>query len=97
MTDLKPCHVCGGKPRISGCRTLCGYWCMVTHADTDHSVWVSAEAETKEEARQKAIEKWNRRHYPAEVQNAMERMTPVVIKPKLLDEYGRIDTALQNP
>lgn len=63
MTDLKPCHVCGEKPRISGCRTLCGYWCMVTHADADHSAWVSAEAETKEEARQKAIEKWNRRDY----------------------------------
>lgn len=63
MTDLKPCHVCGGKPRISGCRTLCGYWCMVTHADTDHSVWVSAEAETKEKAEALVIEKWNRRSY----------------------------------
>ena len=75
-TDLKPCHVCGGKPRISGCGTLCGYWCMVTHAEADHSVWISAEAETKEQAKALAIEKWNTRHYPPEVEKAVERMKP---------------------
>lgn len=64
MTELKPCHVCGGKPRISGCGMVNGgYWCMITHADADHSVWLSAEAETKEKAEELAIEKWNRRSY----------------------------------
>ena len=89
MTDLKPCHVCKRKPRISGCRTLCGYWCMVTHAEADHSVWISAEAETKEKSKALAIEKWNRRHYPAEVQKAMERMTPKkVIRRKTYGKKG---------
>lgn len=30
---------------------------------------------------------WNIRHYPPEVEKAVERMKPVVIKPILLDEY----------
>jgi len=64
MQELKPCHVCGEKPRISGCGMVNGgYWYMVTHADANHSVWVSAEAETKEQAKALAIEKWNRRSY----------------------------------
>lgn len=77
---------------------------MVIHAEADHSVWVSAEAETKEQAKALAIEKWNRRHYPPEVQKAVEISNAIQHCGKcgqahLLDwdEYGRIDTALQNP
>lgn len=40
-----------------------GYWCMITHVESEHTVWVSAEAETKEKAKALAIEKWNRRSY----------------------------------
>lgn len=42
----------------------------------------------KNESLDDLIERWNRRHYPPEVQKAVERMKPVVIKPKLLDEYN---------
>lgn len=64
MTDLKPCHVCGGKPRISGCVMFNGgYWCMVSHTTNDHSVQVNAIGATEEKAKALAIEKWNRRSY----------------------------------
>lgn len=52
------------------------HWCMIAHTDADHSVWLSAEAETEENAKARAIEKWNTRHYPPEVQQAVERMKP---------------------
>lgn len=77
MTDLKPCHVCGGKPRISGCVLINGkHWNMVSCSAEDHTVQVNVAGETADKARALAIEKWNTRHYPAEVQQAVERMKP---------------------
>lgn len=67
MTEPKSCPFCGGKPHFNECSTLEGNFCMVACSDNYHSVLVSVTAETKEKARELAIKKWNRRHYPAAV------------------------------
>lgn len=63
MTDLKPCPLCGGKPHVTECGMLDRYCCIVAHVESEHTVRVSAEAETKEKAKALVIEKWNRRAY----------------------------------
>ena len=76
MTELKPCPFCGGKPHITGCEMLKVYWCSVSCSAEDHSVRVNAIGATDEKARALAIKKWNARHYPPEVEKAVDRMKP---------------------
>lgn len=68
MTELKPCPFCGKKPQL-------------LEPDDSNKLWsvsclscVSIDLEELTEER--AIQKWNTRHYPPEVQQAMERMEP---------------------
>lgn len=64
MTDLKPCHVCGSEPWTYGpLKWKTEYSFRIEHCDPGHECTVIEKGKTPEEARQKAIEKWNRRTY----------------------------------
>ena len=68
MTELLLCPFCGKKPQL-------------LEPDDSNKLWsvsclscVSIDLEELTEER--AIQKWNTRHYPQEVQQAIERMKP---------------------
>lgn len=85
MSELLPCPFCGKRPHLIEPDYGDFNWIV----SCLHCVAIDMQDISKEGV----IEKWNRRHYPPEVQQAMERMKPVAIKPKLLDEYhpdGRV-------
>lgn len=73
MSELKPCPFCGGKASLSEV-SFCLELMQFICADCGTRFFMKDDI-------------WNRRVYPPEVQQAIERMKPVVIKPKLLDEY----------
>lgn len=72
MSELLPCPFCGGKP-IS-------YEYMGGHIIICRSCGINLTCSRGENF----VKKWNTRHYPAEVQQAVERMKP--IKPMYLYE-----------
>ena len=94
MTELKPCPFPGGESE-----EVQSEWLGLRHHTINFELGnkknskrhiflqVTGSAKTFEEAKRIAYELWNTRHYPHEVQQAVDRMKPVVIKPKLLDEY----------
>lgn len=73
MTELKPCPFCGGKASLTEV-SFCLELMQFECADCGTRFFMKDDI-------------WNHRVYPPEVQQAIERMKPVVIKPKLLDEY----------
>lgn len=73
MTELLPCPFCGEKPAlISPCESdhmwaiSCSYCCM----------------ELASVSKEEAVKRWNTRHYPPEVEKAVERMKPKKIVEK---------------
>lgn len=74
MSELKPCPFCGGDVELVGINVQLQKMRFVCSK-------CGAEVVLNDDV------EWNTRHYPPEVQQAVERMKPVVIKPKLLDEY----------
>lgn len=80
MSELLPCPFCGSTPYM---QTLLQndsfvYYIICTHCDS---------AGLRSFEKEKAIERWNTRHYPPEVEKAVEKMKPVSIKPEKTDEY----------
>lgn len=73
MTELKPCPFCGGNVSLSEV-SFCLELMQFECADCGTIFRMKDDI-------------WNQRVYPPEVQQAVERMKPVIIKPKLLDEY----------
>ena len=78
MTELLPCPFCGEKPAlISPCESdhmwaiSCSYCCM----------------ELASVSKEEAVKRWNTRHYPPEVEKAVERMKPK----KVLDTRYKYD------
>lgn len=69
MSELLPCPFCGSTPYM---QTLLQndsfvYYIICTHCDS---------AGLRSFEKEKAIERWNTRHYPPEVEKAVERMKP---------------------
>ena len=90
MNELKPCPFCpDGKVRTFIGKREAGVLCSCgASVLLPYGTYVS-----EDEALCQCIKRWHTRHYPPEVQQAMERLKPVAIKPKLLDEYhpdGRV-------
>lgn len=74
MSELLPCPFCGGEVELVGInvqRQKMMFVCGKCNAE----VVLTDDVE------------WNYRHYPPEVEKAVERMKPVVIKPEKTDEY----------
>lgn len=93
MTELKRCPFCGGKPHITGCVLINGkHWNMVSCSAEDHTVQVNTAGETAEQAKALAIEKWNHRHYPPEVENAVEKET---VKVPLKSDFCEVGPSCQ--
>ena len=81
MSELLPCPFCGKRPHL------------IEPDDGDFNWIVSClhcvAIDMQDISKEGVIEKWNRRHYPAEVQKAMERMTPKkVIRRKTYGKKG---------
>lgn len=70
MTDLKPCPFCGGEVKIEGGAHK-SIFCIRCRTFDFY------DADTERMAR-----KWNTRHYPPEVQQAVERMKPKKVIPE---------------
>ena len=91
MFEPVPCPLCGKKPKFTGFKSCLGYYGNLTCTDSRHHVEVSVNAETEKEAVKKAILAWNKRHYPADVQQAIARMKPMKVINKWSQhgiEYG---------
>lgn len=70
MSELLPCPFCGSTPYM---QTLLQndsfvYYIICTHCDS---------AGLRSFDKEKAIERWNTRRYPPEVEKAVERMKPM--------------------
>lgn len=82
MTELKPCPFCDGEIETKDFDFLAShlYRCKKCKSGFILQPVTGFSAE----------DVWNMKntkYFPSEVQQAIERMKPVVIKPKLLDEY----------
>lgn len=75
MSELLPCPFCGGKAymQISQEMETFVYYIICPHCDS---------AGLKSFEKEKAIERWNTRHYPPEVEKAVERMKPKKVIPE---------------
>lgn len=72
MSKLLPCPFCGKRPHL------------IEPDDGDFNWSVSClhcvAIDMQDISKEGVIEKWNTRHYPPEVQQAVERMTPKPLK-----------------
>jgi len=72
MSELKPCPFCGSKPKIFTLKRK-GY------VDIHYIECVNRKCNepfSKAYDEEEVVKKWNTRHYPPEVQQAVERMKP---------------------
>ena len=79
MTELKPCPFCGRTDGLSLKRI-----CIEPDVLYRHAVICTkcSSSGSKEYTAEKAVERWNKRHYPADVQQAVERMKPKKVIPE---------------
>jgi len=91
MSELKPCPFCGGNAiYVTGSYIGGGIVkCKDCHAQTFIVLFDCLPAEEFDELldkkaflKEKTIEKWNTRHYPQEVKQAVERMKPKKVIPE---------------
>lgn len=73
--ELLPCPFCGGEAKMifdhNGEKHVARIFCRLSH-----HAFVHAYGETKDKAQPAAINKWNTRVYPPEVQAAIDRDAP---------------------
>ena len=75
MTDLKPCPFCGGKVEL--------HYAINYNGITEYYISCRSCCYMNfESSIEKAVSKWNHRHYPPEIEKAVERMKPKKVIPE---------------